>query len=175
MRCVVWFIAIFSGVFKYVIAGKSISKETEALHLPLDFFHKPRTNRCRIGSTNKNDGLLIYTSTLAVIIITTIFATLAISKGAKLLDYSSVLSTFGTLFLCLITNSLKDPGYHGCLCRIYTYVCNASCNGSLCYHMAGVYFDNQIIDYRGITRRPYFMPTLSYIYCTPNIPHIRCE
>ena len=93
----------------------------------------------------KNDGLLIYTSTLAVITITTIFATLAISKSAKLLDYSSVLSTFSTLFLCLITNSLKDPGYHGCLCRMHTYVCNVSCNGSPCCHMADVYFDNQII------------------------------
>ena len=78
-----------------------------------------------------------------MITITTIFATLAISKGAKLLDYSSVLSTFGTLFLCLITG-FKVPGYHGCLCRMYTYVCNGSCNGSLCCDMAGVYFGNQI-------------------------------
>ena len=30
--------------------------------------------------------------------------------------------------------------------------------------MAGVYFGNQIIDYIGIKRRPYFMPTFSYIY-----------
>ena len=95
-----------------------------------------------------------------MITITTIFATLAISKSAKLLDYSSVLSTFGTLFLCLITNSLKDPGYHGCLCQMRMYVCNASCNGSPVLP-SGVYFVNQII--RGITRRPYFMPTLSYI------------
>ena len=73
-----------------------------------------------IGSTNhqlQNDMLLIYTSTLAVITIITIFATLAIPKSAKLLDYSSMPSTFDTLFLSLITNSLKDPGYHGCLCR----------------------------------------------------------
>ena len=56
-----------------------------------------------IGSTTisyKNDRLLIYTSTPAVITITTIFA---ISKSAKLLDYSSMPSTFGPLFLCLIT------------------------------------------------------------------------
>ena len=135
--------------FKYPIAGKSISKETEALQLPLDFFHKPRTNSCdRVHqpSATKTICFLIYTSTLAVIAITTIFATLAISKSAKLLDYSSVLSTFGTLFLCLITNSLKDPGYHGCLCRMRTYVCNVSCNGSPCCHMAGVYFGNQIMD-----------------------------
>ena len=103
--------------FKYPIAGKSISKETEALRLPLDFFHKPHAVIGPPTISYKNDRLLTYTSTLAVITITTIFATLAISKRAKLLDYSSVLSTFSTLFLCLITNSLKDPGYHGCLCR----------------------------------------------------------
>ena len=32
--------------FKYPIAGELISKETEALRLLLDFFHKPCTNRC---------------------------------------------------------------------------------------------------------------------------------
>ena len=91
--------------FNYPIASKSISKETEALQLPLDFFHKPHTNRCdRVHQPSATKMFLIYTSTLAVITITTIFATLAISKGAKLLDYSSMLSTFGTLFLCLITN-----------------------------------------------------------------------
>ena len=130
--------------FKYSLAGKSISKETKAVPR-LDFFHKPGTkpgtNRCdRVHQPSATKTIGFYTSTLAVITIATIFATLrAISKSAKLLDYSSVLSTFGTLFLCLITNSLKDPGYHGCSCRM-------SCNGSPCCHMAGVYFVNRIID-----------------------------
>ena len=80
------------------------------------------TNRCwrrrcdRIHQPSATETIGLYTSTPAVITITTIFAILAISKSAKLLDYSSMPSTFGTLFLCLVTNSLKDPEYHGCLC-----------------------------------------------------------
>ena len=148
MRCVVWFIAIFSGVFQV-----SYSQQVDLRKLKrYGYCWTSSTNSTQtavIGSTNhqlQNDRLLIYTSTLAVITIIIIFATLPISKSVKLLDYSSVLSIFGTLFLCLITNSLKDPGYRGCLCRMHTYVCSASCNGIPCYHMAGVYFGNQIID-----------------------------
>ena len=128
--------------FKHPIASESISKALLVTAGLLSQTPPPTISY-------KNDRLLIYMSTLAMITITTIFATLAISKSgismAKLLDYSSVPSTFGTLFLCLVTNSLKYPGYHGCLCRMHMYVCNASCNGNPCYHMAGVYFGNQII------------------------------
>ena len=63
-----------------------------------------------------------YTSILAVIaisnfippLVSAIFATLAISKSVKLLDYNSVPSTFGAMFFYLITRILA--GYHGCLC-----------------------------------------------------------
>ena len=56
---------------------------------------------------------LTHTSTLVVIaiinlippLVSAIFATLVISKSEKLLDYSRVPSTFGTMFFCLITNA----------------------------------------------------------------------